>query len=418
MFKFNDDSFIKCLRERNEIFWENSIKEKYTGISIKKQEIIEAEGRIKRFAPFLEKTFPELSESKGRIFSPIKEVNNIKKSRNIPGKLLLKMDNLLPVSGSIKARGGFYEVLKHAEKLALRNNWLNINEDYSKLINLKSFYNNFSISVGSTGNLGLSIGLMGAKLGFKVNVHMSEDAKAWKKEMLRNQGVNVFEYKSDYSFAVESARKLSDKDPNDYFIDDENSKDLFLGYSIAGNELKEQLSELKISVTEKNPLFVFLPCGVGGGPGGITFGLKEIFGDNVHCFFGEPVESPSFSLGLYTQLQDKISVEDIGLTNKTIADGLAVGRPSGFVGKTLNKVIDGCYTCQDAYLKKLLKEFYFTEDVFLEPSAVIGMKGVELIQNSSYFKNNDITPDSVTYIIWGTGGNLVPENIKIEYLNS
>ncbi len=123
-------------------------------------------------------------------------------------------------------------------------------------------------------------------------------------------------------------------------------------------------------------------------------------------------------MGLYIQLQDKISIEDIGLTNKTIADGLTVGRPSGFVGKTLNKVIDGCYTCQDAYLNKLLKEFYFTEGVFLEPSAVIGMKGVELIQNSSYFKNNDITPNSVTYIIWRTGGSLIPENIKIEYLNS
>ena len=40
-------------------------------------------------------------------------------------------------------------------------------------------------------------------------------------------------------------------------------------------------------------------------------------------------------LGLITGRHQAVSARDFGLTGRTAADGLAVGRPSGFVGKTL-----------------------------------------------------------------------------------
>ena len=174
---------------------------------------------------------------------------------------MLKRDSDLAVAGSVKARGGIYEVLKHTEELALKAGIITEGSDYSKLADEsnRAFFGQYKIQVGSTGNLGLSIGIASAAVGYQVIVHMSADAKQWKKDLLRSHGVTVVEYASDYSEAVKQGRAESDADPMSYFVDDENSKNLFMGYAVAAKRLKKQLED--IAVKHGYEGFTWVPTG-------------------------------------------------------------------------------------------------------------------------------------------------------------
>ena len=369
-----------------------------------------ARDRFTRFAPLLAQLFPELAATQGRIESALLPVPAMQKALGLPlaqGRLWVKADHSLPVAGSIKARGGFHEVLELTERLAVQHGLLPIGADYRTLASpaARAMLTQHQVAVGSTGNLGLAIGVLAAALGFRAVVHMSVDAKAWKKERLRSSGVEVVEHAGDYEQAVATGRQRAQADPLCHFVDDERSLSLFIGYSAAALHLLGQLADKCVAVDAEHPLLVYLPCGVGGALSGIAWGLHQLFGDHVHCFIAEPVQSPCFLAQVLAPAGSHPSVYDHGLSNRTEADGLALPRASLLAAQAMRTLVAGIFTVQDQTLFEHLALAHATEGMRNAPSAAAGFSGpLEIAAGIPA-----LACPGANHLVCSTGGLLVPE---------
>ncbi len=389
--------------------------------------IAQVQQRFARFAPLMAQLFDGLAESEGVIESPLKPVPQLQSALGLSpdqGALYVKADHQLPIAGSVKARGGTHEVIEFAERMALRHGLITPDADYRELAapRARALFGQYTVAVGSTGNLGLAIGTMAAALGFRAEVHMSADAKDWKKRRLRALGVHVVEHPGDYASAVAAGRRNAAENPYCHFVDDEHSTSLFLGYANAASHLAQQLEASGRVVDAEHPLFVYLPCGVGGAPGGIAYGLHLIYGRHVHCIFAEPTASPCFLMQLLAGSNalptnnTHPSVYDIGLNNRTEADGLAVPQASLLAAAVAGPKVAGSYTVTDDTLFQHLYLAQTTEGLRIEPSAAAGFSGpgmlLDTAQGRHYLAAQGLGTEPLcqaTHVAWLTGGMLVPD---------
>ena len=119
-------------------------------------------------------------------------------------------------------------------------------------------------------------------------------------------------------------------------------------------------------------------------------------------------------LGMATGLHSDICVQDVGLTGLTSADGLAVGRPSKFVGKMVENLVSGIVTVRDGVLFDYMRGLMDTEDIFIEPSACAAFQGA--VKLSSMMPG--LAGENACHIVWATGGSMVPEKEREIYRNT
>ncbi|MBO1911918.1 D-serine dehydratase, partial [Microvirga sp. 3-52] len=104
---------IGNIMNEEEVFWENPLLETtekgLNKVTVTAADVKDASERLKRFAPYIQLVFPETKVSNGILESPLTAIPNMKKELEqkygvkIPGELLLKQDNAMPISGSIKS---------------------------------------------------------------------------------------------------------------------------------------------------------------------------------------------------------------------------------------------------------------------------------------------------------------------------
>ena len=371
-------------------------------------------------APVIAKLFSEVKHTGGVIDSPLYPAENLYNELEVElaNRVFLKGDHQLPIAGSIKARGGIYAVFQHAINLAKEKGYFS-KRDYNWLLSdeARGLFEKYYLEVGSTGNLALSIGISGSALGFNVRVHMSDDAKEWKKKLLRSKGVKVIEYEGDYEKAIATGREESEKNPRSIFIDDENSKLLFLGYSTAAFYLEKQLEGLNLLDEVVPPIFVYLPCGVGGAPGGIAYGMKYIFGEKVFPLVVEPENAIAVSKALiddsnreflFSSNSDKFNFASGD--GRTVADGLAVRNPSPLVMESTGNLFAGGYILNDNEILNSMALLYEHENLKVEPSAASGLKGPKLVNKVLKANGYESIAVEAIHIVWLTGGSMLPEN--------
>lgn len=414
------DQLLQALQDRTPTLWCNPHYKLRSAVVLPEEagSPAQAHDRLVRHAKVLGNLFSELSRSHGQVSSPLLSVPRLREvllpEGDDAGSWFVKADHDLPVAGSVKARGGFHEVLCLAERLLQENRKPGSSLPALDSAQAHDIFSRYTVAVGSTGNLGLSIGQIAKALGFHAVVHMSADAKQWKKDRLRARGIEVIEHAGDYARAVQAGREQAEQDPYGYFVDDEHSAALFMGYAASAQELAMQLAQAGRPVDAKHPLFVYLPCGVGGAPGGITYGLKHQFGEHVHCFFAEPVASPCMLVQLASDRSTPLSVYDIGLDNRTEADGLAVGLASPLVAPLMRDMLAGVFSVADERLFVDALRFHETEGVLIEPSAAAGFSGPNWLLRSeagqAFLARHSLDRNlaEATHVLWSTGGSLVP----------
>ena len=407
-----DQACLAALRAGRPTAWVRPAIANWSDVSpeIRPSEVEGARLRMARFAPVLRMLFASEGWD-GRVASTLIALD----SGPGGGELFLKADHDLPMTGSIKARGGVHELLAYVEEIALDNALLD-GGSYLALTSQQAqeVFARYTVVVASTGNLGYSIGLVARAFGLSAEVHMSHEAKSWKKERLKALGAIIVEHMRDYSQTVSHARTAAAAKRRAYFVDDENSRRLFTGFAVAAQEVADQLQAAGVEITAERPLVVYLPCGVGGAPGGITYGLKQVFGDHVVCVLVEPVESACMLVAMATGGGMTPSAYEYGRKNQTIADGLAVAQASKLVVDVVGNAIDAVVTVSEQAMLNALRWAWKKHGLRLEPAAAAAFAGREDFHASDAGAWRP--PPSAVEIVWATGGSQLPEAEFCSYL--
>lgn len=373
-----------------------------------------AQNRFMRFLPYISTVFEDTAPRKGVIESQLLAIPQMEswlcaQGIQVQGKLFLKDDAHLPVCGSVAARGGVHTILKIAEQLAFKEKILHPTDKYGVVDSdsFRAFYGRYNLSVSAGEEMAVCASRLGKKLGFHVDNEVQENAPDWLK-MLLEEKVPETE---------------NEQERPTILIDTLEDEDIFFGHATAALRLKMQLFKAGVEVDLDHPLFVYIPCKSGMACGGLTYGLRQTFGDGVHCFGVETQPSGGIikALQSYTEQES----DDVAADAESMQMDMETETPdiSSFSVQMMHSLLSGCMTSDAEWQKQYQTQLYKQEHIFMSPASCAGFDALRQVTVDDSFRDYLVRHrleekmSQATHIVWGTSGGYIPEEEQRKMLD-
>jgi threonine dehydratase len=243
------------------------------------------------------------------------------------GPVSLKCENLQR-TGSFKARGGYVRLSRLSEEERAHG-----------------------VVAASAGNHAQGVALAAQLLGIKATVFMPEGAPIPKEKATRAYGAEVIFHGRYLEHAIEAAQAFS-KETGAVFIHPFDHVDIVAGQGTVGLEILEQTPDVQT---------VLVPTGGGGLLAGIAIAIKALRpGVRVVGVQAEGAAAYPGSLAHGAP----VPLESM----KTMADGIAVGRPGDLTFAAVRDHVDEIVTVSEDSLSRALLALIERAKMVVEPA--------------------------------------------------
>ncbi|RJN32270.1 threonine ammonia-lyase [Nesterenkonia natronophila] len=277
----------------------------------------------------------------------------------------LKAENLQR-AGSFKVRGAYVRMARLTEEEKSRG-----------------------VVAASAGNHAQGVALAAKKLGVEATIFMPRGVALPKLAATRDHGAEVVLHGSNVDEALAEAQRFSDES-GAVFIHPFNHTDVVAGQGTIGLEILEQQPDVDT---------VLMGIGGGGLLAGAAVALKQQAAKQGRTIklIGVQAENaaaypPSLAADALVPLKGV----------RTIADGIAVGRPGEIPFEIIKELVDDVVTVSEDAIAKALIFLMERSKLIVEPAGAVGVAALM----EGKLEELGITPKSVVAVL--SGGNIDP----------
>jgi threonine dehydratase len=251
------------------------------------------------------------------------------------GEIYLKLE-CLQRTGSFKVRGAYYTISK-----------------------LKNDIKTQGCVTASAGNHAQGVAYASSSLGVQATIVMPEFSSSAKIQASLGYGAEIILYGRTYDEAVRRALEICE-DRNSIFIHSFDDPRVIAGQGTIGLEMMKDMPDLDT---------IIVPIGGGGLIAGVAVAIKNI-NPNVKIYGVQASGAPSMSNSLQEGGIIELSTVD------TIADGIAVKRPSPLTYKITKELVDDIVLVDDEEIVKAIFMMLERSKQVVEPAGAAGLAAV------------------------------------------